>query len=204
MTRVLIVKGHLLEGWIPKIEDKQVRGICRDCHHLPFQVLVDSIFWRLKPLWWDSWTKVLWRGFCPTFEGPVCPREKRSEIIGVLAYPLRRCGLFSRERSHIPPNGKRKIIFKMPFSGDMLVPLRVVKKAKQGISNLTQPTNRRSFYSKHGPTIFAAVFFKSWDNPNQVPFDSWDVVGCFDKCVGITWGYNSNNHHWSSPNISGT
>jgi len=101
MTRVLIVKGHLLEGWIPKIEDKQVRGICRDCHHLPFQVLVDSIFWRLKPVWWDSWTKALWRGFRPTFEGPVCRREKRSEILGVLAYPLRRCGLFSRERSNI-------------------------------------------------------------------------------------------------------
>ena len=35
-------------------------------------------------------------------------------------------GLPSRERVHIPPNGERKIIFKMPFSGDMLVPWRVV------------------------------------------------------------------------------
>jgi len=32
----------------------------------------------------------------------------------------------SRERSHIPPNGKRKIMdSKLPFLGDMLVPSRV-------------------------------------------------------------------------------
>ena len=31
----------------------------------------------------------------------------------------------SRERVHIPPNGKRNIIFKMPFLRDMLVACRV-------------------------------------------------------------------------------
>ena len=56
-----------------------------------------------------------------------------------MSYSVRVLGLPSRERIHIPPKGKRKIIFKMPFLGDMLVPWRVYIDKKWMFSVVFEP-----------------------------------------------------------------
>ena len=85
--------------------------------------------------------------------------------------------------SHLGKFGKSSTQKCHLFGGYVIVPLRVVKKAKQGISNLT--SRRIDEVPKHFGQIFLPLY-KSWDDLNQVAIHSWDVVGCFDKCVGIT------------------
>ena len=67
----------------------------------------------------------------------------------LLKKPTTQLWLPSRERSHIPPNGKRNIIFKSALLGDMLVPRRVV--ASTNFFQVEKLRSHQTYYGRIQP-----------------------------------------------------
>ena len=90
LVTILIVK-------VENMENSVISSVPKDSHHIPQRGFVKKVGGGGGEIWgfWGDW-----------WGNPPSPKKQKTQVRNIL----------SRERSHIPPTGKRTIIFKSTFS----------------------------------------------------------------------------------------